>query len=730
MSRKSIILCLSLLIVLLLGLGVAIAILYSGTGGSDRGGREYSFDGSRQCLSAVPSDAVLVSSFANAGSASEDILSVFSFPSQLSQKIEDGSLASLKRCSMAVSLHYAGKLHALYVLDLDRATDATASGLEAFLGETGLHFTKMGGLIAMSSSEPLVKASARHYEKNVSIADAPGFENALASVGGEDVVLVSNVYAGKLLPAIMASGASRMSSFVERTADWMAFDVTSRSDVPVSLIGTMLYEGEPDEFLTVLENCRPGVSEVAEVLPSYVSSVVTLPIKGVEEYISAYQSFIDSRQALQGFRSRQKTLGTSAGIMPEDFVRLLDIRELASAALIVDSKLEHINLIRVGSKDAALIFKGNEVKSLKEASGIYTWAYPAFIASVFGKRFELPDESCFTYVGGWVITGSKAAINEYVENGALDYTLEEYMADAGKSSLLSAKSAVAAAYYSLTGDVKKLSADLKPDMLKAVSSLAGDCDYAPVIFTLTKEKEQMKASVEIHTLSMQKTKAPSHERDTVVLVPTGPFEVKNSHTGKMNTFYQNAQKAICLKDETGKDLWGVPFGKPLCGTAHNVDYFANGKLQIIFGAGSSIYVIDRLGRYVTGFPLDLRKEITLGPDVYDFSGARKYNIMVLHKDNTIQMYNLKGKQPEAWKGITAEETIKALPELLKVGGKDFWVVRTSIQTLIFPFYGGEPLTVFEGNSKIKPDSEVKVVDDTSVQVFSYDGRSRDIRLIK
>ncbi len=730
MSRKSIILCLSLLIVLLLGLGVAIAILYSGTGGSDRGGREYSFDGSRQCLSAVPSDAVLVSSFANAGSASEDILSVFSFPSQLSQKIEDGSLASLKRCSMAVSLHYAGKLHALYVLDLDRATDATASGLEAFLGEAGLHFTKMGGLIAISSSEPLVKASARHYEKNVSIADAPGFENALASVGGEDVVLVSNVYAGKLLPAIMASGASRMSSFVERTADWMAFDVTSRSDVPVSLIGTMLYEGEPDEFLTVLENCRPGVSEVAEVLPSYVSSVVTLPIKGVEEYISAYQSFIDSRQALQGFRSRQKTLGTSAGIMPEDFVRLLDIRELASAALIVDSKLEHINLIRVGSKDAALIFKGNEVKSLKEASGIYTWAYPAFIASVFGKRFELPDESCFTYIGGWVITGSKAAINEYVENGALDYTLQEYMADAGKSSLLSAKSAVAAAYYSLTGDVKKLSADLKPDMLKAVSSLAGDCDYAPVIFTLTKEKEQMKASVEIHTLSMQKTKAPSHERDTVVLVPTGPFEVKNSHTGKMNTFYQNAQKAICLKDETGKDLWGVPFGKPLCGTAHNVDYFANGKLQIIFGAGSSIYVIDRLGRYVTGFPLDLRKEITLGPDVYDFSGARKYNIMVLHKDNTIQMYNLKGKQPEAWKGITAEETIKALPELLKVGGKDFWVVRTSIQTLIFPFYGGEPLTVFEGNSKIKPDSEVKVVDDTSVQVFSYDGRSRDIRLIK
>ena len=104
--------------------------------------------------------------------------------------------------------------------------------------------------------------------------------------------------------------------------------------------------------------------------------------------------------------------------------------------------------------------------------------------------------------------------------------------------------------------------------------------------------------------------------------------------------------------------------------------------------------------------------------------------MVLHKDNTIQMYNLKGKKPEAWKGITASETIKALPELLKVGGKDFWVVRTSIQTLIFPFYGGEPLTVFEGNSKIRPDSTISVADETSVQVVSYDGKSRTVRLVK
>ena len=211
------------------------------------------------------------------------------------------------------------------------------------------------------------------------------------------------------------------------------------------------------------------------------------------------------------------------------------------------------------------------------------------------------------------------------------------------------------------------------------------------------------------------------------MVPTGPFEVKNSGTGKMNKFYQNSHLSLCLS-ENGKDLWGIPFKTPICGTASNVDYFANGKLQIAFGAGSKIYLIDRLGRYVSGFPIDLGKEILIGPALYDFNGTRKYNIMVLHKDNTIEMYNLKGQKPASWKGIYPSETIKALPEKISVGVNTFWVVRTSMQTLIYPFYGGDSLTKFTGNQMIRPDSAVTVVDDMTVQVQCYDGKVRTVKL--
>lgn len=102
--------------------------------------------------------------------------------------------------------------------------------------------------------------------------------------------------------------------------------------------------------------------------------------------------------------------------------------------------------------------------------------------------------------------------------------------------------------------------------------------------------------------------------------------------------------------------------------------------------------------------------------------------MVLHDDNTVAMYNLKGNMPPEWKGITAGETIKGLPEPLKVAGKTYWVVRTSVQTLIFPFYGGEPYTAGTGDKMIRTDSKVIPAEGNSVTVTCYDGKERIVDL--
>jgi hypothetical protein len=239
---------------------------------------------------------------------------------------------------------------------------------------------------------------------------------------------------------------------------------------------------------------------------------------------------------------------------------------------------------------------------------------------------------------------------------------------------------------------------------------------------------QMHTELKAYQLEMKRSRAPKYERDVKVTVPEGPFKVLNSGTGRTNLFYQQSNGAICLQEEDGKGIWGVPFKHKICGTAHNIDYYANGNKQILFGAGSSLYLIDRHGRFVQGFPYDLGKEILIGPDVYDFNGVNAYNVLVLHTDNTVEMYNLKGKKPDSWLGIAPSETIVSLPERLEVGGKTFWVVRTSLQTLIYSFYGGQPLNSSKGDAMFLPTAEVKVKNSTTVEAECYDGKVRTLKV--
>ncbi len=729
MSRKSLIICIAVLAAMVLGIGVAVAFLYSGNGdGQVRKGNVVPDEGRYLLLPAVPADAVMVACLSDSDDARYALPS--GFP-RISSR-------------MTVSLHYNGSLQSLYVFDTGKTSpepSEDAVALMAFAKDGGMCFeyvdcsASAGGnrdisrrsLVIASESETLVKSSLRHLEKSISVMDAAGFAEAASAVQGHDVIFVSNSHAKTLMSGMFSRKYAAHHPFVASMSQWTVAEVMKADASGAYMNVCPVFGNDPSEYMTVLSKSEPAVSRISRILPSYTVSAVSLPMKDFESYSTAYQAYMDSKQSLQSFRKNQRNLQTRAGIAPEDFFRKLGVREVARASFVTGGRLEEVNLMRISNEDP-VIFVGIDSVSFKNYTpAVHSWPYSSFISSVFGRYFELKDESCFTYMDGWVISGSLNAIKDYAEGRALSYRLVEYMADAGQKDMFSSESCFIA-YHSFT-EYPAVHKDMFTGRFSEIlKPFHDECEYCPLAMTMANGKNGLKMNVQMPKLTMMKTKAPEFVRDTTVAVPEGPFRVKNSGTGKMNLFYQNSHGSLCLQEEGGKGLWGVPFKGKLAGTAYNVDYYANGKLQIIFGAGSSIYVIDRLGRFVTGFPVDLGKEILVGPDLYDFNGTRAYNIMVLHKDNTIEMYNLKGKKPSSWKTITAPETIKALPERLEVGGSTFWVVRTAIRTLIYPFSGGTAVTSFKGEEMIRPDSVIETVDGTSVKVECYDGKTRTVKL--
>ncbi|MGP1621391.1 MAG: hypothetical protein ACTTGX_02835 [Candidatus Cryptobacteroides sp.] len=176
-----------------------------------------------------------------------------------------------------------------------------------------------------------------------------------------------------------------------------------------------------------------------------------------------------------------------------------------------------------------------------------------------------------------------------------------------------------------------------------------------------------------------------------IFIPKGPYIVKNCGSGKDNLLYQQENLNIGLKEMSGKELWNISFNTPICGKVATIDYYGNKKLQFLFASEDKLYLIDRLGRNVKPFPVTLPKKVLLGPDVYDFTGAHGYTVIILHTDNTLEMYNLHGKKPKNWKGFNTKGTIIDMPKLIISKGLKYWSIQTTEGTQLFDKNGGTPL---------------------------------------
>ncbi|MCD8313646.1 MAG: hypothetical protein LUC24_05745 [Bacteroidales bacterium] len=748
MNKKTIILCIILIAILLAGVAAAVVFLYSGNDSREASAEADLSDSRCGFFAAVPADAVTVMYFSSPGSAvslmvSEKpalpLLPGGSFHNFLTSLGEaDKELGSLRSQQTIISWHFVGGLEPLFVLDLSRsgASPAQAAVVEELASKAGLFckildcsetaasgtYLRGRKILIASTSDVLMESSERHVAKGISVVDKDYFALALNTLKGEKTcIFISNESAGKIFEEAFNREYRTYADAVKRMADWTALAVDTSSG-SLKLTGALFCGPGVNKFINVFSELSTANVTALGMMPSYAVSAFAMPVSDTKKYIDAYVEFANTKLGRVKYTAEQTRLKKAVGISPSAWAESLNIKELATVSFYAGENLENVLLLRIGNTSAVSGFFGTVTKGQPT---IGDYAYQGFTASLFGSLFAAKDESKFAVMDNWAIVGSEAAVNEYTSGKALENTLAGYLTGAGLSPDLKNEHFIG--YFSLSEDKRAIDRLFRPKYSSPVKAAFDSVTYAPALLSANVSKGQKRVSLKVDKVELVKSNAPEIERDATVVVENGRYSVKNSGTGQMNTFYQQSNLYLCLSDENGKGLWGVAFKEPICGRAGTVDYFANGKLQILFAAGSKLYLIDRLGRFVNPFPVDLGKEVLLGPDIYDFSGQRKYNVMILHKDNTVEMYNLQGRKPADWKGITFGETIMNLPEEIDVDGKTFWAVRTSLQTLIYPFYGGEPLTSFKGNDKLRPDTKITVVKG-GVQAVNYAGKEVTVNL--
>ncbi|MFN5557465.1 MAG: hypothetical protein ACK57K_01585 [Chryseotalea sp.] len=192
-------------------------------------------------------------------------------------------------------------------------------------------------------------------------------------------------------------------------------------------------------------------------------------------------------------------------------------------------------------------------------------------------------------------------------------------------------------------------------------------------------------------------KVAAVKNDVSITLPAGIahvcLPVKNHTDKSIEILLQDSTKTLRLLNLQGKELWNVPLNNILLPDAYQVDYLSNGKLQYLLHDGTQLYVIDRLGNAVAGFPKTLPAK-TDGLQVIDYDKSRKYRWLTQAQNGTVYMLSKEGEPLEGWNPKKLTAPAMPMPEHVRLAGKDYVVALQKNQQLVLFTRRGEAVKGF------------------------------------
>lgn len=655
----------------------------------------------------------------------------------------EGEFQDLSDSKLIASLHYSGKNEVSILLSIslesmnqdsrsrliERLAEGNVGTYRNFNGATlyyssGVILAIFRDYLLASTSPLLVESSVRHINTGASILDNSDFSEAAKKTPAEEnLVFVNHIQIGKLFSGVAANKYLKYADFISKYSSWSVMSASFDKDF-VRFEGRAFNLKGAGNFATAMEWSRGGEPEALYILPYNTYSLLSFsPERGDFNF-----------SKVREYRELGKRLNPEVWRKGNEWLELYDIEEVALASIPYGGNFEWVTMARRSRENlfkrvASSIFKRGEL--LRDT--IVKNDNPGYLSELAGSIFASCSEEYILNRGDWMISGSKNILEEFSSGRASKFSMADYISEtpfAGEATLQGTP-------FSVTVNISGLQDSVASFFKKGVSERVGATlkkrNLGFMQYSVTPHKELSMFRLLFYAKNLEKLPTPPVEEsktgpagwqlDSIVKIPEGPYELRNFDTGEREYLVQLKNYRLQLADKDLKGIWAIPFQTPLRGYVEQVDFYNNGKLQMLFASGNMVYLLDRTGRYVNPYPRRLERLVELGPKVYRMKDT--YLIMLLHTDNSLSLYDRECRPLEAWRDIEVEETIKEFPELLEMGGNLYWILRTQLKTRIYSVNGLE-ITSSLGNHSLLPSTPVKRVSDAEVEVRRSDGA--EIRL--
>jgi hypothetical protein len=586
------------------------------------------------------------------------------------------------------------------------------------------------GNILLSKSVILIENCIRQYSLPKSLLSDTDFVTAMSTAGkNKDANLYIDL--GKftgMLSAIASDSFTQPLKNYKNFGKWVVLDLNV-TEKQMMLNGFMGSEGMQNSFVNLFEGNTPITISADKILPASVSTFFSIGAEDMKKFHQQFELYLEETGSADKRSKRIQDIESRYKIEPEElFLSFIDNEITIAHGSYQDKSLTiPTSYVLVKCRNGEQSQK--KMKSLVEAIcakkglsmaqlthtysvdndtkySIVEFPIEDITGLLFGGLFSLRGNCYYTMMGNYLLFGdSEQALGDFLYNNVLSKTLSTSEIFKAFSSNIVQKSFFIA-YTNLSRSSLFFQQYLNEKICKEWEK---NFDLFQVIqpmgFQITEVSNMMYANLIIQYLDDYKGKPQTIWES--LLDTTFSFKpqlVENHYTKQNEIFLQDNGNTIYLINKAGRVLWRQKITEPINSKIYQVDYFKNGKLQLLFSSQNYIHLIDRNGNYVERYPVRLRDKATTGMSLFDYDENREYRILVPCADHKIYAYGIDGTLINGWQFEGSDYDVIQPVEHFRIGDKDFIVFGDKFGVYILDRRGNTRVTTDKMIAKSKQNT--------------------------
>ena len=551
-----------------------------------------------------------------------------------------------------------------------------------------------GDIVFFSENKMLVEDAIRASVAEDKLLVNPEFNTAYKTISkSADINLYYNYNSLIEYSNIFTSKAFSTTDF----SGWVATDL-SLKDKLIIANGFGAFNKPTINFTDVLSNQSAEPIGITAIIPENTSLLFSIGFDNAKQLYDQKNKILQQQNNFWSWDKHRKIIQDSNNVDYNEFINELEGEAGIFNTSATQSEQQQYaffkskNSITASSLMQGLVFDRNpyseySISSIKDAN---------ITAQLFGDLFN-NTTPYFTTIDDYFIFGTTIASFEYlIDNYTSDNTLANSQHFSKYNSYLSSKSNLF--FYINPG---KIAATLKDKLQNTYGKRLNFNPDSIAKFTafslqMTSKKDLLLNNINLFYDSDFKEAIKEEwfkQLDTTISMH--PQFVYNHFTKEKIIIVQNDEHKVFAINSKGKELWNLQLDSRILGEISSIDAYRNSKYQCLFNTENQLYLIDRNGKHVDGFPQLLPSNTTIGHALFDYNNTKKYRILIVGEDNKIYNLDKKGKKVKGWKYAKNSNRIKQTPQYFKTGTKDYILAERNNSTTQLLAINGSRRVQFE-----------------------------------